>query len=92
MRTQPEKTVARSVDGRSEQRSITSEDVAFYSNGTHDADFKVDTFEYRLLREAEFREAVTRHSQVRRAVTCTQVSDASTRSTDTFLLFSSDRY
>lgn len=38
-----------------------------YSNGTPcqvDDSFKVDTFEYRLLREVEFREQVTRRSQV----------------------------
>lgn len=31
---------------------------------TYEADFKVDTFEYRLLREVEFRENVTRRSQL----------------------------
>jgi len=39
-----------------------------YSNNTsHEIDgcFKVDTFEYRLLREVEFREQVTRRSQVK---------------------------
>jgi len=47
-------------------RSQTEE--AMYSNNTsHEIDgcFKVDTFEYRLLREVEFREQVTRRSQVK---------------------------
>ncbi|XP_014204704.1 titin [Copidosoma floridanum] len=31
-----------------------------YSNGSSTEDFKVDTFEYRILRETEFRESITR--------------------------------
>ena len=45
-----------------------SEETTMYSNGSsHEVDgfFKVDTFEYRLLREVEFREQVTRRSQVK---------------------------
>ena len=34
------------------------------SQSLYEADFKVDTFEYRLLREVEFRESVTRRSQL----------------------------
>ena len=67
-RTHSEKSFARSVDGRVEQQQQQqqqfSSEESFYTNGAHDANFKVDTFEYRLLREAEFREAVTRRSQV----------------------------
>ncbi|XP_018397088.1 PREDICTED: titin [Cyphomyrmex costatus] len=35
-------------------------DKRSYVNGTNIEDFKVDTFEYRLLRELEFRESITR--------------------------------
>lgn len=50
----------------SHERSSHNETV-HYQNGqqeqsAYEADFKVDTFEYRLLREVEFREAVTRRS------------------------------
>lgn len=43
--------------------------VDSYHNGQqqqhlYEAEFKVDTFEYRLLREVEFRESVTRRSQL----------------------------
>lgn len=52
----------------SHERSAHTELVQQYQNGQqqhveqYEADFKVDTFEYRLLREVEFREAVTRRS------------------------------
>ncbi len=69
-RTQSEKSMAHSVESRTEQRSISSQDAsAYYTNGSHhEAVFKVDTFEYRLLREAEFREAVTHRTQVKETI------------------------
>lgn len=54
------------------ERSARTE-LLQYSNGQqldnnqellYDVDFKVDTFEYRLLREVEFRESLTRRSQL----------------------------
>lgn len=33
-----------------------------YNNNTHEEEFKVDTFEYRLLRETSFRNSITRRS------------------------------
>ena len=47
------------------ERSSRTELLSYQTNGQelYDADFKVDTFEYRLLREVEFRESLTRRSQ-----------------------------
>ena len=52
------------------ERSAHTELLSYQTNGNHvqqqelyDVDFKVDTFEYRLLREVEFRESLTRRSQ-----------------------------
>lgn len=45
------------------QKSTTLGRTTSYTNGTNgtiEEDFKVDTFEYRLLREVEFRQAITR--------------------------------
>lgn len=49
------------------ERSSRTELLTYQTNGQqqelYDVDFKVDTFEYRLLREVEFRESLTRRSQ-----------------------------
>lgn len=52
------------------ERSAHTELLSYQTNGNqqqqelYDVDFKVDTFEYRLLREVEFRESLTRRSQL----------------------------
>lgn len=47
------------------ERSSRTELLSYNGNNqeVYEADFKVDTFEYRLLREVEFRESLTRRSQ-----------------------------
>lgn len=49
------------TQGSSFQRTQQTSQKTMYSNGsTFEEDFKVDTFEYRLLREVSFRESITR--------------------------------
>ncbi|KAK2708330.1 hypothetical protein QYM36_014067 [Artemia franciscana] len=60
VRTHYEKNLERNAAGRIDQQSVVSSEP-YYANGNFiEEDFKVDTFEYRLLREVEFREQVTR--------------------------------
>lgn len=58
---QPEGTPMPQFQGyqKSQQQQTTSTSST-YTNGTYVEEFKVDTFEYRLLREVSFRESITK--------------------------------
>ncbi|XP_046465810.1 titin isoform X2 [Neodiprion pinetum] len=56
-KTSEQRTGGQNIQQHSYQQSIEKQS---YTNGTIIEDFKVDTFEYRLLRETEYRESITR--------------------------------